>query len=134
MKAILRRRFGPPEELQLEEIPRPFNGLRERIPPARTVLITGAAGGVGSFAVQIAKLLGAEVTGVCHRQALDFVRSLGVDHVIATSNGAPTIRTGSTPSAGWPAERRGKKGNEMTPYIGGKSARVAAILALARRE
>ncbi len=59
-----------------------FNGLHERIPPARTVLITGAAGGVGSFAVQLAKLLGAEVTGVCHSQALDFVRSLGADHVI----------------------------------------------------
>src|SRR5690606_1928550 len=46
------------------------------------VLITGASGGVGSYAVQIAKALGAEVTGVCGTAKMDFVRSLGADHVL----------------------------------------------------
>ena len=49
---------------------------------AAEVLITGAGGGIGTFAVQIAKALGAEVTGVCGTSELDLVRSLGADHVV----------------------------------------------------
>lgn len=53
-----------------------------RVSPGQKVLIVGASGGVGSFAVQIAKALGAEVTGVCSVRNTDLVAALGADHVV----------------------------------------------------
>ncbi len=61
-----------------------LQGLRDhgRVEPRQKALIIGASGGVGTFAVQIAKAFGAHVTGVCSTTKVDMVRSIGADHVI----------------------------------------------------
>ncbi len=61
-----------------------LQGLRDRgqIQPGQKVLINGAGGGVGTFAVQIAKSFGAEVTAVCSARNQDMARSIGADHVV----------------------------------------------------
>jgi NADPH:quinone reductase-like Zn-dependent oxidoreductase len=61
-----------------------LQGLRDhgKVEPGQRVLIVGAGGGVGTFAVQLARFLGAEVTGVCSTKKAELVRSLGANHVV----------------------------------------------------
>jgi NADPH:quinone reductase-like Zn-dependent oxidoreductase len=61
-----------------------LQGLRDhgKVRPGQEVLVIGASGGVGTFAVQVAKAFGAHVTGVCSTTKVDMVRSIGADHVV----------------------------------------------------
>lgn len=72
-----------------------LQGLRDHghVRPGHKVLIAGASGGVGTFAIQIAKLLGAEVTAVCSTRKVDLARSLGADRVMKTSSRATPATT-----------------------------------------
>jgi threonine dehydrogenase-like Zn-dependent dehydrogenase len=73
-----------------------LTALQGKVQAGHRVLINGASGGVGTFAVQIAKSFGATVTAVCSTQDADMVRSIGADHVILISGtGTPRLRAGS---------------------------------------
>jgi NADPH:quinone reductase-like Zn-dependent oxidoreductase len=71
-------------------------GLRDvgRVQPGQRVPVIGASGGVGSFGVQVAKALGAEVTGVCSTRNAELVRSIGADHVVDYTRGDITETDG----------------------------------------
>ncbi len=68
-----------------------LQGLRDlgQLQRGQTILVIGASGGVGTFAVQIGKALGAEVTGVCSTRNVDMVRAIGADRVIDYTHGDP---------------------------------------------
>lgn len=69
-----------------------LRGLRDvaGVQPGQVVMVNGASGGVGTFAVQIARALGAEVVGVCSTRNVDLVRSLGAGHVVDYTREDPT--------------------------------------------
>ncbi|RIK31692.1 MAG: alcohol dehydrogenase [Anaerolineae bacterium] len=124
-----------------------LQGLRDygKIQPGQKVLIHGASGGVGSFAIQIAKAFGAEVTAVCSTQNVEHARSLGADHVIDyaredfTRNGQEyDLLFNVNGSRSWSAYKRALKpdaifvlvGGPRTPLIGPLSMVVKMRLAM----
>jgi NADPH:quinone reductase-like Zn-dependent oxidoreductase len=114
-----------------------LQGLRDhgQLQPGQKVLVNGASGGVGTFAVQIAKALGAEVTGVCSTRNVEQARSLGADHVIDYT-GEDFTRTGRrydlildiAGSKSWSQCRRVLNPNAILVIVGAKGSRLMGPL------
>lgn len=114
-----------------------LQGLRDKgqIQPGQKVLIIGASGGVGTFAVQIAKSFGAEVTGVCGTRNVDMVRSIGADRVIDYTREDVT-KTGqrydlildAAPYRSFLAYRRALSPNGIYVSVGGSVTRSLQVL------
>jgi NADPH:quinone reductase-like Zn-dependent oxidoreductase len=114
-----------------------LQGLRDhgQLQPGQKVLVNGASGGVGTFAVQIAKALGAEVTGVCSTRNVGQARSLGADHVIDYT-GEDFTRTAQrydlildiAGSKSWSQCRRVLSPNAILVIVGAKGSRLMGPL------
>ena len=117
-----------------------LHAIRDRghVQPGQRVLVNGAAGGVGTFAVQIAAALGAEVTGVCSARNTDMVRSLGATHVvdyaaedfadgtIGTTSSWTTSETGASAISAAPPPPPGSSSSTGADHPVTSSARSAA--------
>ena len=114
-----------------------LQGLRDhgQLQPGQKVLVNGASGGVGTFAVQIAKALGAEVTGVCSKRNVEQARSLGADHVIDYT-AEDFTRTGQrydlildiAGSKSWSQCRRVLNPNAILVIVGAEGSRLMGPL------
>ncbi|MBB4826396.1 NADPH:quinone reductase-like Zn-dependent oxidoreductase [Sporosarcina luteola] len=114
-----------------------LQGLRDKgkIQSGQKVLIYGASGGVGTFAVQIAKAFGADVTGVCSTRNIEILRSIGADHVIDYSKerftqheGYYDLVLGVNGSNSLSAYKRVLKSNGIFVHVGGSEAQLYKTL------